>query len=388
MVSGFGVSAFGAVAYNIVRSPYLLGPFACLADTSQTYVWIAYRAMAAADLYIGPPLLSAALCVALLIAMQRRQRARRPLLAMHTEEEAAHQHHLSSASKTGSCCSHSGEAHHEHRTGSKKDSLQLSHESVDKKGSTDEVHHKESVCETPGDQMPSDSVHSEEHKCQSGESMKREPMPPYATKNAQRRETVYKESLLARSSRTSTPKNQSSPTRMPKSESLQMPMKHGPVNEGPALHAHMAACESDNCLETVLRKRLNTNDSLTMTQRSKRHRHHVRDRAIRGAVTAAILALVHAAFYLPTGVLGLVFYHCMSIGADERLIAVLWALYFFSMTASAINSLVNLYVYAARIPAFRRRLLGRALGVSTMQHTSEHTHTASNHHISLPISHV
>ena len=353
---------FATFAYNIVLSGYLLGPLACFADTSQVYVWITYRVLAAADLYVGPPLLSAALCVVLMIAMRHRQRARKPLLARHTEEGAAH----NGSSKNGS--SYSSETHRERGTSSKKNSLQMMHEPDVKKGLTEDVHHRGST--------PSGEAIQQDHKSNPdgnlnhmNESDKREPTPPppLFKKNIQRRETTYRESPLARGSLTSTPKNQSTPTKLPKSES--MSVRHG-VNDCPASHPHVAASESENCLETIMRKRLNTNDSMSHQLRMKRH-HHLRDRAIRGAATAVIIALLHAAFYLPTGFLGLAFYHCISVGAEERLIAVLWAFYFFSMTASAINSLVNLFVYVARIPAFRRRLMGRTPGASTLQHTSE-----------------
>ena len=257
----------------------------------------------------------------------------------------------------------------------------MMHEPEVKKGSIEEVHHRESAFSGQAihhGHKPIDMAHPDGNQNYMNESEKRDPPPPPSLfkKNVQRRETTYRESPLARSSLTYTPKYQSSPTKLPKSESMSMSVRHG-VNDSPALHSHVAASESERCLETIMRKRLNTNDSLTMPHqlRMKRH-HHLRDKAIRGAATAVILALVHAAFYLPTGFLGLAFYHCISVGAEERLIAVLWAFYFFSMTASAINSLVNLFVYVARIPAFRRRLIGRTPGASTLQHTSEHTPTS------------
>lgn len=148
---------------------------------------------------------------------------------------------------------------------------------------------------------------------------------------------------------------------------------------------NMSTSISENYLELVLRRRLEQSDAVMVAHNERRRKVSMKSRAVRGAATALILALVHAAFYLPAGVFGLAFYKSTSAGADPRLISVFWACYLFAMCWSSIGSLVNIFLYIVRIPAFRKKLIsmlkiGRKRRKSSARQFSELTPSGSSYY--------
>lgn len=74
------------------------------------------------------------------------------------------------------------------------------------------------------------------------------------------------------------------------------------------------------------------------------------------ALAGVLLAWVHAAYYLPTGVFGILFFAALSEPAQSaKVLSLYHQLYLCSMCVSSVANLPDLLVYLFMFPAFRAR---------------------------------
>lgn len=78
---------------------------------------------------------------------------------------------------------------------------------------------------------------------------------------------------------------------------------------------------------------------------------------ISGSLTAIIMAIIHAVFYMPDAIFGIYFYQNLASHSDSPIIPKLWMLYLFTMAYTTIGSITDFWIYIIRIPAFRATLL-------------------------------
>ena len=488
------------MAYDVVWSPYRLGPLACFVVTSRTYVWIVYRTLFAADLYVAPPLISLALCLTVLLVIRRRQHARTSLFAKSENDaqlNTAVQTAAGAAVKSSSCdaialalsspATQNGiidlfdaarrEATNSEsaKSGSLGNALTRMNATLlngaiefnKKDGNTgNKLKHKTSFTYTAGrkctmNQMkrkqslafePKQLINPTRKRSLpldvkkrtiepilrtpasidlklSNESLIRKPRSPDAgqkmlsrssgssikfkrTTEAARKisdksentslKVIHEGTLLQglspherhpSSSHTSTPslKREADVGDTPNNDGVGSPtgspMSVLKKSESQRFFStmNMSTSISENYLELVLRHRLEQSDMVKVAQKERTRKVSIKNRAVRGAWTAVILALAHAAFYLPAGAFGLAFYQGIAAGANPRLLALLWACYLFTMCWSGLGSLVNIFIYIARIPAFRRRLMtlirfGRKRRRNSARQFSELTPSGSSYY--------
>lgn len=67
-------------------------------------------------------------------------------------------------------------------------------------------------------------------------------------------------------------------------------------------------------------------------------------------------ALVHSSFFLPAGVVSVVFYEVAAASNYTNVVLVPWLLWIFFTAFSSIGSLADFIIYCSRIPSFRATL--------------------------------